>query len=125
MVDTTQPAPEGRQLVQSYRAGEFTIAGLVHRGSILLLPERALAWSVSEAGQITADSLAELRHASSEIEILIVGMGAKFAMLPPSLRAELKGWGVVAESMATPAACRTYNLLASEGRRVAAALIAV
>ncbi len=48
-----------------------------------------------------------------------------FALLPPALRQAVRAWGPVVEAMATPAACRTYNLLLAEGRRVAAALIAL
>ena len=125
MIDTTSPPPPGRQLVQAYRPGEFTVSGATFRGSILVLPDRTLPWAVSAADQVTADSLSSLRSTSGAVELLIIGMGAGFALLPAPLRAGLKAWGIVAEAMATPAACRTYNVLAVEGRRVAAALIAV
>ena len=125
VIDATRPAPEGRQLVSAYGAGGFTVSGVVHRGSILILPDRTLPWSASANDQVSADSLFALQAAALPVELLIVGMGPGFALLPAALRSELKGWGIVAESMATPAACRTYNVLAMEGRRVAAALVAV
>ncbi|MFO1050564.1 MAG: Mth938-like domain-containing protein, partial [Geminicoccaceae bacterium] len=57
--------------------------------------------------------------------ILVVGCGAKFVILSPALHQSVRAWGPVVEAMATPAACRTYNILLAEGRRVAAALIAI
>ena len=56
-------------------------------------------------------------------EILLIGCGPRMQMLPPGLRQALKAIGVVAEPMDTGAACRTYDILISEGRRVAAALL--
>lgn len=111
--------------MQAYGAGGFTVSGVAYRGSILILPDRTLAWSATAPGQVSADSLAALRAAAMPVDLLIMGMGSGFMLLPPALRSELKGWGIVAESMGTPAACRTYNVLAMEGRRVAAALVAV
>ena len=46
-------------------------------------------------------------------------------MVPPALRQAVRAWGPVVEPMATPSACRTYNVLLAEGRRVAAALLAL
>jgi uncharacterized protein len=118
-------APEGTLLVQGYRPGGFTIAGRRHAGGIIITPERVLPWPVAAAAEITAASLEPLRSADTPVDLLIVGMGARFTLLPPQLRAELRGWGIAAETMATPAACRTYNVLAIESRRVAAALLAM
>ncbi|HET6224238.1 MAG TPA: Mth938-like domain-containing protein, partial [Dongiaceae bacterium] len=59
------------------------------------------------------------------IDLLLVGCGARMAPLPPALRQALRQIGVVMEPMDTGAACRTYNVLMAEGRRVCAALIAV
>jgi uncharacterized protein len=116
---------EGLLLVQSYRPGGFTIAGARHQGAVLVTPERVAAWAVASVEDITAASLEALRAAEPPIDLLILGMGAGFRLLAPALKAELRGWGIASEAMATPAACRTYNLLALEGRRVAAALIAM
>ena len=125
MIDATRPPPEGRQIVQRYGDGGFTVSGVALRGPILILPDRTLPWTATRPDEVSATGLAALRSAEPPIELLIVGMGAAFMLVPPALRLELKGWGIAAEAMATPAACRTYNVLATEGRRVAAALIPV
>ena len=126
-MDITPQVPEGRQLIQGYGGGGFRIAGQRHRGSVLVRRERTEAWAVADAAAVTLESLAGLvRTVSDETpEILLVGCGAK-AMVPPVvLRRELRSMGVSLEWMDTGAACRTFNVLIAEERRVAAALIAV
>jgi uncharacterized protein len=124
-MDVTPIVPAGRQLIQGYETGGFRIAGIRHTGSVLVLPERTLAWPVSGPEQITAESLAPIRAAEPAVEILVLGCGARFVMIPADLRAALKAAGIAVEAMATGAACRTFNLLLAEDRRVAAALIAL
>ena len=118
-------AAEGPQAIEAYAAGSFTIAGLRHHGSILVLADRALPWAPTSMAEITLESLEPVREAVPAVEILLLGTGTKLELLAPALRQAVRAWGPVVEPMATPAACRTYNLLLSEGRRVAAALIAL
>ena len=117
--------PAGRQLIQSYQPGAFRIAGVRHEGSVLVLPERTLAWPVAAPEQVTAESLAPIVAAEPSVEILLLGQGARFAQVAPQLRQDLRAAGIVIEPMDTAAACRTYNVLVTEDRRVAAALIAL
>jgi len=63
--------------------------------------------------------------ADPAIELLLVGCGSKTVFIPENLRAELKSSDIVVETMDTGAACRTFNVLISEDRRVAAALVPV
>jgi uncharacterized protein len=57
--------------------------------------------------------------------VLFVGTGPDMAYLPPGFRAVMEDVGLGLEPMPTPAACRTFNVLLSEGRRVGLALIPV
>jgi uncharacterized protein len=124
-LDITPRVPAGRQLIEVYRPGGFRIAGVQHAGSVLVLPERTLRWEVAAPAQISAASLAPIARATPAIQLLIIGLGARFAPLPAALRDALRGHGITIEAMATDAACRTYNVLLTEDRRVAAALIAL
>jgi uncharacterized protein len=63
--------------------------------------------------------------AGAEVDLLLIGCGRRMALVPPALRQTVRDGGVVIDSMDTGAACRTYNVLLAEDRRVAAALIAV
>jgi uncharacterized protein len=117
-------APD-QQVLQGYRAGGFTVSGVRYGGSILVFPDRTLPWSVHGLAEIDLAGLDALRTARPTPDILIVGTGAEFALFPPALRQAIRAWGPVVEAMATPAACRTYNVLLAEERRVAAALMAL
>ncbi len=115
----------GHQLIESYGDGRFRISGAVYEGSVLVLPERSLAWPVAAIEEISLDSLAPVIVAAAELEILLIGCGPRLALVPEDLRQALREAGVVAEPMDTGAACRTYNVLIAEDRPVAAVLIAV
>ena len=125
MVDITPLLPSGRQVVESYGGGRFRVSGVLYQGSVLVLPERTLAWPVARFAEISLASLAPLLAAEAPLELLLLGCGARLQLPPAALRAELRGRGIVVEPMDTGAACRTYNVLLAEGRAVAAALIAV
>ncbi len=115
----------GRQIINGYGDGGFRIAGVLHRGSVLVFAERALPWPVTSMAELDEESLAEVRAARPGVELLLLGSGAKAEALPEPLRAHLRHAGIVAECMDTGAACRTFNVLLAENRRVAAALIAL
>ena len=121
----TEPAPF-LQVIESYRGNGFRISGLRYDGSVLVFRERSLAWPVRAFGDIDIDALAEaIAGAPAPVELLLLGCGARLLPPPAVLRQRLKDGGVAVEPMDTGAACRTYNVLAAEERRVAAALIAV
>lgn len=122
-MDLTPLIPAGRQIIESYGDGRFRISGRVIEGSALVFPDRTLAWPVAAIDQLTDQSLEPVFTGS--LELLLLGCGSRMAPVAPALRQRLRAAGIVLETMDTGAACRTYNVLMSEGRRVAAALIAV
>jgi uncharacterized protein len=81
---------------------------------------------VTSLGELTVESLQPVLAAGrAEVEFLLLGVGARNAQPPRAIREALLAAGMGLEFMDTPAAARLYNVLTSEGRRVAAALIAV
>jgi uncharacterized protein len=104
--------------VDGYGPGFFRIGGRVFSGPVLVTATHAQDWG----GLDDTDALVGL---VAEADVLLVGTGAQIAHLPPAFRATLEAAGLGVEMMSSPAACRTYNVLLSEGRRVAAALIPV
>jgi len=119
-VRTTEIDYEGRLPVDGYGPGGFRVAGAVHHGPLALLPEGVVAWD-------GLPDLAPFLERAAAFDVLLVGTGATLA-LPEGFaaaRAALEAAGPGAEVMATPSACRTYNVLLAEGRRVAAALMPV
>ena len=123
-MELSRIAPEGRPLIQAHREGGFTIAGVRYEGSLLVLPDRTLPWPVHELSAVTTDSLAPITAVAASVDILILGTGARFGQPRADLRQALRAQGMVIEAMDTAAACRTFNVLLAEDRRVAAALIA-
>jgi uncharacterized protein len=121
------PLPQhDRQVVQGYGKGGFRVSDKEWRGPIIVLPIRTMAWDVVSASSLTLGSF-DLVSAAADppIELLLVGTGAKLFLLPSSLRAEIRALGLAIDIMDTGAACRTYNILIGEERRVAAALLPV
>jgi uncharacterized protein len=124
-MEVTPLIPEGRQVIESYGNGRFKVSGAVYSGSVIVCPTGTLPWDVSHIDALSFESLAAAVDAEPAIEVLLIGCGSRAVPIRPALRAQLRARGVSADSMDTGAACRTYNILLSEERRVAAALIAV
>ncbi|GIX15011.1 MAG: membrane protein [Paracoccaceae bacterium] len=111
----TEIPPPARPMIDSYGPGFFRIDGAVMRGPVALTPGGVRPWAgLPELGAILAEAAA--------IDVLLIGTGAGMVRLDRGLRARLEDAGIGVEEMATPAACRSYNLLLAEGRRVAAVL---
>jgi len=120
------PPPAARPVLHGYGPGRFRISGALWQGSVLILPERALPWPVSAAGEANVESLAPLfALPPGTVELLLLGSGPSMAMPPAGLRPALRAAGIGLEVMDTGAACRTLSVLLAEDRLVAAALIAL
>ncbi|MGB5864271.1 MAG: Mth938-like domain-containing protein [Sulfitobacter sp.] len=104
--------------VEGYGPGFFRIGGQVIEGAVIAAPSGTRTW----AG---LDDVAALEALVPECDVIFIGTGAEIAHLPKGLRGSLEEAGVGVEAMASPAAARTYNVLLSEGRRVALAMVPV
>jgi uncharacterized protein len=120
-LDVTPLVPKDRQVIESYSAEGFRVSGVVHKGAILVLPQSTQAWPVAALEAISLESLGPILEAGAQI--LLLGCGRRMAPLPLSLRQALRARQLVVDAMDTGAACRTYNVLLAEDRRVAAALL--
>jgi uncharacterized protein len=113
-------------VIDSYGAGGFRLSGEWHAGSLLIVADEARPWPVASLAELTPESLAPVFSAPrAELEFLLLGVGAINAMPPIAVRDAVRALGVGLEFMATPQAAKLYNVLTAEGRRLAAALIAV
>lgn len=124
-LDKTLPAPDPAQVqvIRTYGPGRFLISDRDWHEPVLVTPTFTTPWEVVRAEELSLASLAALMDAPNRTELLVLGCGARSVFVPPALRAELKAAGLALEVVDTGSACRIYNVLLAEGRRVAAALI--
>jgi len=118
-MDLTPLVRPGQQVVERYGPRGFRVSGEIYRGPILIFPDRTIAWPGGEIGEA---GLAPV-IADGGVELLLLGMGQRLSPLPAALRQALRAHGIAVEAMDTGAACRTYNVLMAEDRRLAAALL--
>lgn len=112
--------------IDSYGGGGFRLSGEWREGSVLIVGDEAHSWPVTRLAEVNRDTLAAVFEAGrAKVEFLLLGVGAANALPPREVREGLLAAGMGLEFMDTPSAARLYNVLTSEGRRVAAALIAV
>ncbi|MFY9209610.1 MAG: Mth938-like domain-containing protein [Aestuariivita sp.] len=104
--------------IEGYGPGFFRVGGEVHQGAILTGPSGTHGWG-------GYDDLHRLSSLAGQIDVLFVGTGSEIAHVPAPFRATLEEQGIGLEVMSSPSAARTYNVLLSEGRRVALAMLAV
>ena len=121
-MDLTPVPAAGRQIIERYAASGFRVSGIIYRGPVLVFPDLTVAWDAASASDVTWGTLAPvIEHGG--VEILLLGLGRSTSAVPAPLRTALSTAGIALEVMNTGAACRTYNVLVAEDRRVAAALI--
>jgi uncharacterized protein len=113
--------PGTRNAITGYGEGYVLVNGQRHESSLIVLPDRVLPWEVSEFATITAQDFEKLK--TLEPEILLLGTGPTQRFPHPRLTAPLAEAGIGVEVMDLKAACRTYNILVAEERKVAAALL--
>jgi uncharacterized protein len=104
--------------VEGYGPGFFRIGGDARLGPLLVGPGGVADWAGLE-------DAAPLDALAGRIDVLFLGMGAEIAHAPGALLARLEAAGIGVEVMASPTACRSYNVTLSEGRRVALAALPV
>lgn len=114
-----------RAPIDAYGNGGFRFAEMSHRGSILCVPSGIYAWEPTRPEDVDLAAFARVRAEAARIDLLLVGMGRAPVPLPEPVAWALRDSGVRFDAMTTGAAVRTFNVLLSEERAVAAALIAV
>ncbi len=113
-------------ILTGYGPGQFRLGtDMVYNGSLLLLPNGPQSWAVDDVKTVTPDHIAPIIAERDAIDLLLFGVGATSYPLPREVRLAFEAADLHVEVMDTGAACRTFNVLIEEQRRVFAALIAV
>ena len=113
--------PSGVNTITGYGEGYVMVNGERRSSSVVVLPDRIEQWPAKAFDQLSAEDFAFLKELKAEIVLL--GTGPKQRFPHPRLTAELARAGIGLEVMDLQAACRTYNILVAEERKVAAALL--
>jgi uncharacterized protein len=110
------------QTVTAYDAAGVEINAVRFAHSLVVMPETApVAWGPASFEALTNEHFAQIDAAAPDVVIL--GTGNKQRFVHPRLTSTLTSRRIGVECMDNQAACRTYNILMAEGRRVALALI--
>ncbi len=114
--------PSALNTVTGYGDGYVEINAQRYQSAIVLMPERPVeAWPVEGFDGLSAGNFAALL--AMQPEIVLLGTGPRQRFPHPRLTGALAAARIGLEAMDTGAACRTYNILMSEGRQVLAALL--
>lgn len=117
-----QSDPLSALSISAHGPGWLQIGGQKYPHSVLLHPDgRLQAWDCARHADLTLEHFALL--AQWQPELLLLGSGLRLRFVSPALLRPLIEVGIGVETMDTLAAARTYNILAGEGRRIAAALL--
>lgn len=119
-MDITPQLTEGAPLISRYGGGGFVVGEQRHEGNLLVS-----ALGVFPLEGITAQALAVLLDSEQPPELILLGTGVQMQPLSADIKHALDQRQIAYDMMDTGAACRTFNILLAEQRRVAALLIAV
>lgn len=113
--------------IDAYGDGGFRIGGVRKNGATLILDGAARAWrdAPEDAAGLKPEHFSDLLNAQARPDMVVLGAGARLIHPPAAVRKAFRDAGIGLEVMDTGSACRAYNLLAGEARRVYAALLPV
>ena len=104
--------------IDSYGPGFFRVGGKIFKSGIVCSSSGVSSWGGYK-------DLNSLKNLENKIDVLFVGTGHEICHIPEEFSKTIEKMGLNLEIMNTPSACRTYNVLLSEGRRIAIAALTV
>nr|WP_321458522.1 MTH938/NDUFAF3 family protein [uncultured Cohaesibacter sp.] len=122
MTDAYYP---GHDPIDHYGNGGFRFGPMSHQGALLFLPSGIRRWNAESVSSLTLESFDPILREAEGIEILILGSGPHLVPLELTLATKIRAAGIKLDVIDTGAAVRTLNILLSEDRAVAAALLPV
>ena len=112
---------EDLQLFSGYGSGYVAVNGVRYESGVIVTPDKVTEWAANGFEALSAADFGFVAELKPEIVIFGTGAAQRFPL--PNLARSLTAIGVGVEVMDSRAACRTYNILASEGRKVVAAIL--
>ena len=113
---------ENNNLITAYSENYIEVNKKRYTQNLIVMPQQLIFdWEAKSFSELSEKHLSTVAEFNSEVVLL--GTGNKHQFLHPKIYQALTIKGIPLECMTTAAACRTYNILMSEGRNVLAALI--
>lgn|SRR5512135_914060 len=114
-------APGGQNMFTGYGPGYVAVNNVRHEKHIVVTADEIMEWSIGNFEALNAEVFESLL--ALKPEIVLLGTGSALRFPDPALSRRLATGGIGLEVMDTRAACRTYNILIAEGRKVVAAIL--
>jgi uncharacterized protein len=125
-VELSNPDFHGAPPIDAYGDGGFRLDKKRIEGSMILLPDEGMfPWPVKACDEMLPDRFDRFARAQGSFDFILIGTGSQICMPPRATRDYLASIPLQFDVMDTGAACRTYNVLLAENRRIAAALLCV
>lgn len=128
MMDISPKVVSGVPLITAYGGGRITCLGQVYTTPIIVRESGVQEWlDIDEQNAVRWESLQQILELDAQVnpEILIIGVGQNTSFVSPSIRQQVSARGISLDVMSCGAACRTYNILVAEGRKVVAGIVPV
>ncbi len=123
-MDVTPLVGKGKNIIHSYAGGRIKVGESVFDRPVIVTPDNIISWEINvAAADLQAEDFEPLAAMKGNVDVILLGCGKTMVFLKPDVKLSISGKGLNMDLMDTGAACRTYNVLMAEGRRVAAALI--
>jgi len=113
--------PSPANTITGYGEDHVLVNGRRHDSSVIITADQVLAWDADVFDRLKREDFERL--ANLGVEIVLLGTGPRQRFPHPRLTAPLAAAGIGVEAMDLKAACRTFNILVAEERKVAAALL--
>ena len=117
-MDVTPRVSADAKIIQSYSDKGFRVSGQVYTQAILIKPDDVFTVEIEDFNALDPSALIGL----DDVEVLIIGTGNEQKFLTKDVKEQFQSKNISTETMTTGAACRTYNVLMTEGRQIAALL---
>lgn len=125
-MDITPLVAADSQIIQGYGPGKFRVSGAVYETPLMVFPDHVEVWNFQgDIEVLKPHDFAEAVAACAGCDVVLFGCGGKMQMVPRTVKEVFSQQGMSIEGMDSGAACRTYNVLLTEGRRVAALLLPI
>ena len=114
-------APGSANVINAYGEGYVVVNGERHQSSVIVTATEVMTWDAERFDALEESDFEWFKNRG--LEIVLLGTGPRQRFPHPRLTAALARAGIGVEVMDLQAACRTYNILVAEERKVAAALL--